>query len=396
MFRRILITGASIAGNTLAWWLDQYGCDVTVVERAPEFRDGGQNIDVRGAGREVIRRMGLEEAALEHGTGETGTAWVHSDGSVIAEIDTDDLDSDGPTAEMEILRGDLSRLVFEQVKTKVNFRFGDRIVGLAQEGDGVTVTLDSGATDEFDLVIVAEGVGSTTRELVFPDENEPRWLDMSLAYFTVPHEAQDDQRWRWYHTTHGRSVSLRSDRHGTARAMFSVQKAPEGEQDWSTEQQKAWLRGQFEDVGWEAPRVLKAMQDTEDFYFDVLRQVHMPKWHKGRVALTGDAAWCVTPLGGVGATLAMVGAYILAGELSRSDDHEEAFAGYETRLRAFVDKAQDINKIVPRIANPHSRLGLGFLYASLKLVAAPGIKQVVAKAVADRSETIELPEYGSP
>ena len=393
MSRRILITGASIAGNTLAWWLTKYRHEVTVLERAPEFRDGGQNIDVRGAGREVIRRMGLEDAALQHGTGETGTAWVHSDGSVIAEIDTDDLGADGPTAEMEILRGDLSRLVFEQVKTKVDFRFGDRITGLDQHGDGVAVTFESGATENFDLLIVAEGVGSTTRDLVFPNENEPRWLDMTLAYFTVPREPQDDQLWRWYHTTHGRSVSLRPDRHGTARAMLSVQKPPEGEQDWSTEQQKTWLREQFADVGGEAPRVLKAMQDTDDFYFDVLRQVHMPKWHKDRIALTGDAAWCVTPLGGVGATLAVVGAYILAGELSRSDDHETAFAAYEAHLRAFVDKAQDIKKIVPRIANPHSRLGLAFLYASVKLVAAPGIKDIIAKAVAGRSETIELPEY---
>ena len=242
MSRRILITGASIAGNTLAWWLTKYGHDVTVLERAPEFRDGGQNIDVRGAGREVIRRMGLEDAALQHGTGETGTAWVHSDGSVIAEIDTDDLGADGPTAEMEILRGDLSRLVFEQVKTKVDFRFGDRITGLDQHGDGVAVSFESGVTEDFDLLIVAEGVGSTTRDLVFPNENEPRWLDMTLAYFTVPREPQDDQLWRWYHTTHGRSVSLRPDRHGTARAMLSVQKPPEGEQDWSTEQQKTWLR----------------------------------------------------------------------------------------------------------------------------------------------------------
>ncbi len=394
MNKRILITGASVAGCAAAWWLGRsHEFDVTVVERHPEFRDGGQNIDIRGAGREVLRRMGLEERALQAGTGETGTAWVDDDGSVIAQIDTEELGSDGPTAEMEILRGDLARILYEDSRERTTFKYGDYISAVDERADEVAVTFESGTTENFDLVVVAEGVGSRTREIVFPGENEAYPLDMTLAYFTIPRQAHNDRRWRWYHTTKGRGVSLRPDRHGTARAMLSVQKEPEGEQDWTRERQVAWLQERFADVGWEAPRVVSEMVETDDFYFDVLRQVRMPRWSRGRVVLCGDAAWCVTPLGGVGATLALVGGYVLAGELARTDNHSEALARYEGRLRQFVEKAQDIKKIVPRIANPHSRLGLAFMHATVKLAAAPVVKDLMARFLANRSDDIDLPEY---
>src|ERR1700761_8236254 len=136
MSRRILITGASVAGNTAAWWLARAGFEVTVVERAPQFRDGGQNIDVRGVGREVLRRMGLERAALDHGTGEQGTAWVNARGQIAAQF-TVEQGSEGPTAEMEILRGDLARLLYEPAATQASFRFGDHVTDVRDEDAGV-------------------------------------------------------------------------------------------------------------------------------------------------------------------------------------------------------------------------------------------------------------------
>ncbi len=168
MARRVLITGASIAGNTAAWWLGRWGFDVTVVERAPEFRDGGQNVDVRGVGREVLRRMGLEREALAHGTGEEGTAWVDGQGRVAARFDLAGFEGDGPTAEMEILRGDLARLLYEPARGRATYRFGTRVTALQEEGDAVAVTFSEGGTERYEAVIVAEGVGSSTRELVFP------------------------------------------------------------------------------------------------------------------------------------------------------------------------------------------------------------------------------------
>ncbi len=393
MSRSVLITGASVAGNIVAWWLGRAGFDVTVVERAREFRDGGQNIDVRGPGREVLRRMRLERTALEQGTGEEGTAWVDADGKVDAQFLTSDQDEDGPTAEMEILRGDLARLLYEPAKERATYRFGDHIATIDQAGDGVTVGFASGTTERYDAVIVAEGVGSTTRELVFPAENEPRWMDLTIAYFTIPRTADDDQLWRWYNAPGGRSVSLRPDRHGTTRAMLSVQQPPGGEQDWDVARQKAWLRDRFADAGWQSQRVLDGMDDTEDFYFDVLRQVRMPRWSNGRVALTGDAAWCATPIAGYGTTLAVTGAYVLAQELIAQADVPAAFAAYEAQMRPMVEDAQGVPKIAPRLMNPHSRIGIRLLHNALDLASRPAVRKLSGNLFGGDTPEPDLARY---
>ncbi|WP_312795785.1 FAD-dependent monooxygenase [Tianweitania sp.] len=393
MPRRILITGASVAGNTVAFWLGQAGFEVTVVERTPEFRDGGQNIDIRGVGREVLRRMGLEQTALDHGTGEAGTAWVNSDGEVAAEFVTDEMDDDGPTAEMEILRGDLARLLYEPAREVADYRFGDRIEAIEPGEDTAHVTFASGRSEAFDAVIVAEGVGSATRELVFPGENDPRWMDLTIAYFTIPRQADDDRMWRWYNATNGRSISLRPDTHGTTRAMLSIQKPPEGEQDWDVAQQKAFLQETFSDAGWQAQRVLEGMNNSDDFYFDVLRQVRMPNWSKGRVVLTGDAAWCATPLAGIGATLAVTGAYVLAGELAGQNDLPSAFANYEKAMRPMVEEGQGVPKIGPRLMNPQSRLGIGLLHTALKIASQPALRKNAGKLFSREPTAPDLSPY---
>ncbi|KQP14599.1 FAD-dependent monooxygenase [Methylobacterium sp. Leaf93] len=396
MAHRILVTGASVAGSTLAWWLAHLGNEVTVVERAPEFRDGGQNIDVRGVGREVLRRMGLDERALEQGTGETGTAWVDGDGRVVARFMTDELGGDGPTAEMEILRGDLARLLYEAARDTANFRFGDRVEHIQDEGDAAAVTFASGLTERYDAVVIAEGVGSTTRELTFPGENEPRWMGLTIAYFTIPRVADDDRLWRWYNATGGRSVSLRPDRKGTTRAMISVRQPPAGEQDWDVDRQKAFLRERFVDAGWQARRVLAGMDSTEDFYFDVLRQVRMPRWSKGRVGLMGDAAWCATPLAGIGTTLAITGAFILAQELSRTRDVRAGFAAYERAMRPMVEQGQGVPKIAPKLANPKTRLGIRLLHGALRIASTRFVRRVFGKLFSRPPRAPDLSTYDGP
>ncbi|SOT96879.1 FAD-dependent monooxygenase [Xanthomonas arboricola] len=393
MPRRILITGASVAGNTVAWALARQGFDVSVVEQAAQFRDGGQNIDVRGVGREVLQRMGLEQAALDHGTGEEGTAWVDDHGHAVATFKTDDIDGDGPTAELEILRGDLARLLYDAARQTAEYRFGDRIASIDDDGEAATVRFQSGRSDHFDAVIVAEGVGSATRELVFPGENDPRWMDLTIAYFTIARNADDDRLWRWYHTTGGRSISLRPDQHGTTRAMLSLQKAPEGEQDWDLATQKAYLRERFADAGWQAARVLDGMDTTDDFYFDALRQVRMPRWHAGRVVLTGDAAWCATPLAGIGATLAVTGGYVLANEIARAATLEQALAAYADAMRPMVEQGQGVPKIGPRLMNPHSRLGIQLLHGALKFASQPSIQNIAAKLMTPSMKAPDLSRY---
>ncbi|WP_342151454.1 FAD-dependent monooxygenase [Methylorubrum sp. SB2] len=393
MARRILITGASIAGNTAAWWLGRHGFDVTVVESAADFRDGGQNVDIRGVGREALRRMGLERAALDHGTGEEGTAWVDHHGRPVATFPAGDAAGDGPTAEMEILRGDLARLLYDGARERAAFRFGEAVAGIEQTPEAASVTFASGGTETFDAVIVAEGVGSATRERVFPGENAPRPMDLTIAYLTIPRAPSDDRLWRWYNAPGGRSVQLRPDPHGTTRAMLALHGPLPGAQDWDAARQKAFLRERFADTGWEAPRILAALDDTDDFYFDVLRQVRMPRWSNGRVVLTGDAAWCVTPLAGIGATLAVTGATVLAGEFLSANDVPSALAAYERAMRPMVEEAAGVPKIGPRIMHPKSRLGIRLLHGALGLASRPRLRGLFAKVFTQKGTEPDLSRY---
>jgi 2-polyprenyl-6-methoxyphenol hydroxylase-like FAD-dependent oxidoreductase len=294
---------------------------------------------------------------------------------------------------MEILRGDLARLLYEPARERATFRFGDSIDRIEDGADSVSVTFASGQTEQYDAVVIAEGVGSSTRELVFPKENDPRWMDLTTAYFAIPRQADDDRMWRWYHATDGRSISLRPDTHGTTRAMLTLQQPQNGEQEWSVERQKAYLRERFSDAGWEANRVLAAMEETKDFYFDVLRQVRMTRWSKGRVNLTGDAAWCATPLAGIGATLAVTGGYVLASELMRSSDVGRSFSAYEEAMRPMVEKGQGVPKIAPRLMNPHTRLGINLLHNVLDIASKPAIRSLATKLFASEPDGPDLSRY---
>lgn len=393
MTRRILITGASIAGCATAWWLAKQNCDVTVVEQAPAFRDGGQNVDVRGPAREVLRLMGLEQAVRDLNTGERGIAWVDDENTMMARIDLADLEGDGPTAELEILRGDLARLLYEASSPHTQYRFGERITAVVTDEKGAIVRFEGGTEERFDLVIVAEGVGSNTRDMVFPGENTPRWMDLATAFFTVPRASTDSETARWYNAVGGRSAGVRPDNCGTTRAFFNVQ----GQRNLATvrtiAQQKAFLKTYFEGAGWEVPRLLSGMEAADDFWFDDLRQVKLKRWSAGPVVLTGDAAWCVTPLGGVGASLALVGAYVLAGELSKTHSLSAAFTAYESVLRPVVGKSQNIPKIVPRLTHPRSRVGVTLLRAVQRVVANPVISKRAMKSLTPALQSFELPRY---
>jgi len=393
MIQRILITGASIAGPTLAWWLHHFGFDVTVVERAPEFRDGGQNIDVRGTARTVLERMGLLQAVKAHGTGEQGFAFVDEQGEVVAEFDEAELDSDSFTAELEILRGDLARLLYEHSRDKVSYRFGDFITAVHETEQQVTVTFAHGAAESFDLVLVAEGANSATRQLLFGPAVTRKPYDLYVAYFTIPREAGDGKIARQYNASGGRGLCLRPDNHGTTRALLTLQQAPAGYEDLSPEEQKAALQQLFADAGWEAPRMLRELANATDFYFEMVSQVKLDNWAMGRVALTGDAAWCAGPFG-VGTSLALVGSYVLAGELHRHpDDYGAAFAAYERLMRPSAEEGQSVPKLAPRLANPQTPLGLAVQRTVLRVAAAPGIRQVVGKLANPSANEVEFPDY---
>lgn len=396
MSRRILVTGASVAGSTAAWWLTHFGFEVDVVEKAAAFRSGGQNVDVRGVAREVLRRMGLEAAAFARNTPERGTEWVDEQNRTIARFDAGSSGSDNaPTAELEIRRGDIAQMIYDATRQRASYRFGDSIQALMQDTDGADVTFASGRRERYDIVVVAEGVGSATRELLFPGENRPRWMDLTIAYFSIPRQSHDADYARVYNTVGGRGATLKPSRDALLGAYVGIHKKPDGEQEWDPIRQRRYMLDLFANDGWEFPRILEVMQDVDDFYFDVLRQVRMDRWSDRRVVLTGDAAWCPTPLSGIGTTLAMVGGYVLAGELSSQDSVPAALARYEEVMRPFVKEGQNIPKIVPRMLWPHSPTGLRLMRGAMRVAGTPFVKKAFSRAFTRNSNKIVLPDYAS-
>ncbi len=391
--RSILVTGASVAGPTLAYWLARQGMAVTVVERAPEFRDGGQTIDVRGAGKVVAQRMGLESAIRARSTHEDGIRFVDEQDRTRAEIGIGAFDGNGPVAELEILRGELARLLIEHGRSTVEYRFGDSIAALEDLPHGVKVRFAQGGEEMFDLVIAAEGVGSPTRKLVFGDEVRRRSFDLYTAYFTIPRAPGDARQMRWFNAPGGLSVCVRPDNLGTSRALLSFQEAANGYEKLPPARQKTLLKEKFAGLKWETPRILAALDDAPDLYLDQISQVKMARWSKGRIALVGDAAYCASPISGMGTSLGMCGAYVLAGELGRHDDHAQAFAAYESIMRPYVDQAQDVPLFAPRLASPHSRAGIALGHALLRMSNVPIVKSLLARFLTPKADALALPDY---
>jgi 2-polyprenyl-6-methoxyphenol hydroxylase-like FAD-dependent oxidoreductase len=344
---RVLVTGASIAGPALAHWLRRRGAEVTVVEQAAGLRPGGQAVDARGVAKEVIRRMGLDAAVRGVCTDTAGAYTVDADGNVLETFRADENDGDGYISEIEVLRGDFSQVLYDDTRDSVEYIFGDRIAELSQDADGVDVTFAGGDRRRFELVIGADGLHSALRGMVFgPREPFIRHLGLVLAFYTVPNEFGLD-RWLLDYQHAGRSAGLRPVPDATkAIAMLSFP-SPHFDIDYrDVDAQKRLLREQMADFGWETPRILAHLDDTPDFYLDQVAQVVMDRWSSGRVGLLGDAAFSASPMSGAGTGLALVGAYMLAGELAAADwDPESGFAGYEERMRDYVEANQEIGRL---------------------------------------------------
>ena len=393
--KKVLISGASIAGPTLAFWLNRFGFEVTIVERAESLRLGGQNVDIKGAAQKIAQWMGIEEEIRAADTGELGVRFVDENDVIKAALPKGE--SNLGTSELEILRGDLVKILYKHTKDNVEYLFGNQITALNEKNDSVSVTFQNGEIRDFDLVICADGIRSRTRQLIFGDEPFVRPVGLYVSYFTIP-RGPSDSRWaRWYNATNSRVIVMRPDNEGTTRASFSFMSEPMGYERLSLDEQKQLLRDRFSDAGWEAKRVLAAMEENSDLYFDAISQVIAPRWSKGRCAMTGDAAFCPSPLTGMGVSLSVLGAYILAGELSRHANYADAFAAYDKAFRPYVTKIQKLPPGVPALAHPKTKMGIFFLNTILNVISSKFVMKI-GELFSDKNKSstddkIELEEY---
>jgi 2-polyprenyl-6-methoxyphenol hydroxylase-like FAD-dependent oxidoreductase len=392
----ILISGAGIAGPALAHWLHRYGFTPTVVERAPAPRPGGQAIDLRGAAREVADRMGILDQVRQAHTGTRGLAYVDDAGKRLAALPADLLgDSGGAVAEIEILRSDLAGILATLTRDDVQYRFGDAITDITQDRDGAKVTFQRGAPRTFDLVVGADGVHSNVRGLAFGQESRfVRDLGAYVAIFTIASHLDLDG-WELMHSAPGRTAGLYPvGQTGQAKAAFYFVSPPLDYHHRDIDQQKGFLAETFAGQGWEVPRLLEAMWEAPDFYFDRIGQVHMDHWSAGRVVLVGDAAYCPSPLAGVGTSLALVGAYVLAGELARAaGDHHAAFARYQRELRDYVTKGQQLAKSNATGLIPRSRSQIWLRNQLIRALPYMPSRSLLAGGVHKAANAITLEHY---
>ncbi len=403
--REILISGAGIAGAAAAYWLREAGFIVTVVERAPAPRPGGQTVDLRGAGRIVVERMGLLEQIRAMTVTQRGIAWVDASGRHRAEMPVDAFQGNGIVSADEILRGDLGAILYEAACPGVSYLFDDTITTLEQHADGVLVTFEKADPRRFDFVVGADGLHSVVRRLAFgaqPNALQP--LGLLNAWFTVPAEIDLDNWYLMHNAPGGRVISIRPGRiPSEQKAALSV-RSTESFDRGDIAAQLALLERHFADVGWAAPRLLRAARNAPDFYLDSMAQVRLGRWSRGRVVLLGDAGYCPTPLTGLGTSLALVGAYILTGELAATvgdtsavtEEHAilSAFDRYETRMRQYVAQSQELPPGGVAGYAPESTLRIALGWASMRWSQRWPMRPMMER-IFSKADAIDLPDYKS-
>ena len=389
---RVLIVGASIAGPTAAYWFSRAGCTVTVIERFPNLRLNGQGIDIRTAGVTVMRRIpGMEAAVRAKTTTLEGLSFVDTHGKSYGTLGaTGDPDQQSLVSEYEIFRGDLAKILYDlsEGMEGVRYVFGEQVVGMRQgekEDGPVWVEFANGKVQdgEYDLVVACDGATSRTRAIGLGcgvrDYIEP--VNAWAAYFSLDGDRMGGKKIGQAHTTvGGRFIALGPDPAGITRAtLMSIHPRRDNtalipfreasKQSDDNDALKKYVASRYEGTGWRTPEILTGMLSAKDFYASEVVQVKLPTLHKGRFVLVGDAGYAPGPTGG-GTTLALAGAYILAGEICKHGAHNivAGLAGYESTMRPLISDMQKIPPGVPGIMAPQTESGIfvrNWIFAAL-------------------------------
>lgn len=344
MAKTVLISGASVAGPTLAWWFARYGFVPTLVERMPGRAKGGHAIDVRSVALDILRVMDLVGPVSENRTRMKGVSTIDRDGREIWR--SEDMTISGgrfDSEDIEILRDVLSNLIVGKLPNFIEIIYGDSVNALHEKSDAVHVTFDRAPERMFDIVVGADGLRSNVRKLVFGDDRQYlRPMGSAIASFSAANTL-GIENWQLSHRDGNESCMVTTVKDN--RELRISLSFPAGLDDATPDRagQLALVRRRCRHMAWKVPLFLHAMDAAPDFYLGVVAQTTMDSWTRGRIALVGDAAYCPSPFTGQGTNLAIVGAYVLAYELAQSpDDHAAAFGRYQTKMRPYVEINQAI------------------------------------------------------
>lgn len=337
LIRSVLISGASFAGLSVAYWMIRLGYDVTIVEAAPELRRGGTPVDIRDRTVDIVREMEILDAIRAESLPPKTTEFRNEDDSMAASIPATDDGSDG----FEIDRDVLLDILSEKIEGRADIRFGTRVTEIIQTDDDVFVRFSDSQEGRFSLVIGCDGNHSATRKMVFGGEE--RFSHFLGVYFSISiiEDRLIQPAMTQIFSVPGRTVMLNSYENKSDIVLCFHTESELDFEHRNTAEQRRIVMERFKGLGWKTPKLLEKVNKSDDFYFDRLCQIKMPSWSKGRVALVGDAAYCASPAAGMGGSLALIGAAALGKALERhGDDWAGAFHAYEQGLRPFVEEVQ--------------------------------------------------------
>lgn len=344
MTRKAVISGASIAGPVLAFWLSEAGWQVTVVERADRLRTSGYPVDIRGTAVEVVRRMGIHEQLVENRHRHVPVELLGPSGRRLCTLDYGNLLGSSGDGDVELSRGTLSAVLHRASADRVDYVFSESITALRELDSGIEVSFERRPSEIVDVVIGADGIHSNVRALAFgPEERYLRHLGPYVAVWDLPPDSFAPGS-GYFYSHPGRTVLVERPLDGGPGRAFAtfVHSAPGTVDRRDGTAVVDAFREAFAEDRWRTAEVINTMADSDDLYVDTVSQVRMQRWSSGRVALVGDAAYAPAFLSGQGTSIAIAGAYVLAGELCTHERRQDAFAAYECRMRDFVTRNQDL------------------------------------------------------
>jgi len=389
--KNILISGAGIAGTALAFWLKKFGFNPTIVEVAPKLREGGYAIDFWGAGFDVAEKMEILPALSKVVLKLSELTFVDKNNRRRGGMNYRKVVKWMNGRAFTLLRSDLAKTIYNNLDKDIEIIFGDKISKIEQSEHEVLVTFQSGITRSFDLVVGADGLHSNVRNMIFGDEAQfEKYYGYYTASYTIPNP-KGDKEFSMYNVP-SKQVALYPTNENTSAVLYvfaSPEKLSYNHHD--IEEQKQILRNQFKNIGWRCSDLISKIDTAPDFYFDVVSQIQMKNWSKNRVVLVGDACDCPSLLSGQGSTLAMVGAYILAGELKNANGNfKVAFEQYQHIFKEFIDDKQLLAQKFAKQFVPKSKFGIWLRNVVVGLMFLPLVSKLLIKQFTDK---LKLKDY---